>query len=170
MLNVFFISCRQLRLSQWPVLVLGCALLNSGQAQSKTQPQRDKHHETMTIDHIAIHVVDLKKSAAFYADVMGLEQIPEPFHDQAHVWFRIGAGAALHVVAGANVATTHDITQHMAFRVASLQSFMAKLDALHIAYRDFKGTGKFAARPDGVQQIYLQDPDGYWIEVNDAKP
>tara|TARA_R110000868_G_scaffold1389_10_gene10744 strand:+ start:3320 stop:3502 length:183 start_codon:yes stop_codon:yes gene_type:complete len=24
-------------------------------------------------------------------------------------------------------------------------------------------------RPDGVKQIYLQDPDGYWIEVNSAK-
>ena len=24
-------------------------------------------------------------------------------------------------------------------------------------------------RPDKVQQIYLQDPDGYWIEVNDDK-
>jgi len=22
---------------------------------------------------------------------------------------------------------------------------------------------------DGVSQIYLQDPDGYWIEVNDDK-
>jgi len=24
-------------------------------------------------------------------------------------------------------------------------------------------------RPDGIQQIYFQDPDGYWIEVNDDK-
>ena len=24
-------------------------------------------------------------------------------------------------------------------------------------------------RPDGVKQIYFQDPDGYWIEVNDSK-
>lgn len=22
-------------------------------------------------------------------------------------------------------------------------------------------------RPDGIKQIYLQDPDGYWIEIND---
>ena len=24
-------------------------------------------------------------------------------------------------------------------------------------------------RADGVRQIYLQDPDGFWVEVNDAK-
>ena len=23
-------------------------------------------------------------------------------------------------------------------------------------------------RSDGVRQIFIQDPDGYWIEVNDA--
>jgi catechol-2,3-dioxygenase len=24
-------------------------------------------------------------------------------------------------------------------------------------------------RPDGVKQIYFQDPEGYWIEINDDK-
>jgi lactoylglutathione lyase len=24
-------------------------------------------------------------------------------------------------------------------------------------------------RVDGVKQIYFKDPDGYWIEINDAK-
>jgi lactoylglutathione lyase len=24
-------------------------------------------------------------------------------------------------------------------------------------------------RVDGVHQVFLKDPDGYWIEVNDAK-
>ena len=28
---------------------------------------------------------------------------------------------------------------------------------------------KITTRPDGVHQIWFQDPDGYWIEVNDAK-
>ena len=23
-------------------------------------------------------------------------------------------------------------------------------------------------RPDGVKQLYVQDPDGYWIEINDS--
>ena len=28
---------------------------------------------------------------------------------------------------------------------------------------------KVQTRADGVKQIYMQDPDGFWIEVNDAK-
>jgi len=24
-------------------------------------------------------------------------------------------------------------------------------------------------RPDGVHQIWFQDPDGYWLEINDVK-
>jgi lactoylglutathione lyase len=26
-----------------------------------------------------------------------------------------------------------------------------------------------SSRVDGVKQIWFQDPDGYWIEINDAK-
>jgi len=28
---------------------------------------------------------------------------------------------------------------------------------------------KVTNRVDGVHQIYLKDPDGYWLEINDAK-
>jgi hypothetical protein len=40
---------------------------------------------------------------------------------------------------------------------------------MHVNYRSFDGSGKVTDRPDGVHQIYLQDLDGYWIEVNDDK-
>ena len=37
-------------------------------------------------------------------------------------------------------------------------------------YGDFAGTpGVFQTRPDGVKQVYFQDPDEYWIEVNSAQ-
>jgi lactoylglutathione lyase len=53
--------------------------------------------------------------------------------------------------------------------VASLDVFMAHLDALHVKYANFAGDAKVTARPDGIKQIYFQDPDGYWIEVNDNR-
>ena len=28
--------------------------------------------------------------------------------------------------------------------------------------------GEVFKRPDGVSQTFIQDPDGYWIEINDA--
>jgi lactoylglutathione lyase len=122
-------------------------------------------------DHTTMYVRDLQKSADFYDKVLNLERIPEPFHDGRHVWYRIGPHAQLHVVSGANTASDHDINVHVAFRVASFSDFTARLDRMQIPYRkSVRGDGKTASiRPDGVHQVYFQDPDGYWIEVNDDK-
>jgi hypothetical protein len=35
-------------------------------------------------------------------------------------------------------------------------------------FEDVAGNkNKITTRVDGVHQIWLQDPDGYWIEIND---
>ncbi len=121
-------------------------------------------------DHTALHVRDLQKSSEFYAKVMRLEKMPEPFKDGRHIWFRIGPHDQLHVIAGATDVTEHSIDVHLAFRVSSLPEFMTHLDQMQVSYRSFKGDDKtVTVRPDGVKQVYLQDPDGYWIEVNDVK-
>ena len=62
-----------------------------------------------------------------------------------------------------------DIEVHFAFRVPSIPDFTTHLDQMQVKYRSFDGSGKVTNRPDGVHQIYFQDPDGYWIEVNDNK-
>ena len=54
-----------------------------------------------SLNHIAIYVVDLEKSTTFYKDIIGIEQIPEPFHDGRHSWFRVGAHSQLHIISGA---------------------------------------------------------------------
>jgi len=42
------------------------------------------------------------------------------------------------------------------------------LDELKIKYSDWlEAPYKVHIRKDGIRQIYFQDPDGYWIEVND---
>ncbi|MEO7119797.1 MAG: GDSL-type esterase/lipase family protein [Ginsengibacter sp.] len=124
--------------------------------------------QSPVFDHTTVFVVNLQRSAAFYKDVLQLQQIPEPFHDGKHDWFRIGAHGQLHVVAGAANVIPHDINIHLAFKVPSLADFMKHLDQLQVKYGNWQGTqGVSQDRPDGVKQIYLQDPDGYWIEVND---
>lgn len=121
-------------------------------------------------DHTTVYVQDLQKSADFYEKVIGLEKISEPFKDGKHIWFRVGAHGQLHVVGGAKSVAPHEIDVHLAFRVASLPNFMAHLDQMQVKYGSFTGDDKTpTARPDGVKQIYLQDPEGYWIEVNDDK-
>ena len=121
------------------------------------------------LDHTTVYVRDVQKSAEFYEKVIGLQKIPDPFKDGRHIWFRSGAHQQLHVVGGATEATANNIDVHVAFRVGSVADFMTHLDRMQVQYRNFKGDGKVSARPDGVHQIYFQDPDGYWIEVNDDK-
>jgi lactoylglutathione lyase len=119
-------------------------------------------------DHTTVHVQDLQKSAAFYEKIMGFERIPDPFKDDKHIWYRIGAHQQLHVI-GATEPVRHEMELHLAFRVSSVPDFTARLDAAHIPYRDFDGNKKITQRPDGVHQIYFQDPDGYWLEINDSR-
>jgi catechol 2,3-dioxygenase-like lactoylglutathione lyase family enzyme len=45
---------------------------------------------------------------------------------------------------------------------------LSHLDTKGIAYGDWPGMqGKVHVRPDGVRGVYLEDPDGHWIEIND---
>lgn len=120
-------------------------------------------------NHLAIHVADLQASTLFYKDVIGLDTIPEPFHDGKHTWFSIGPGSQLHIIAGA-MATQHDKDHHLCLRVASVPDFIARLTKADIPFEDARGNKQAVTlRPDGVRQVYFQDPDGYWIEINDAR-
>jgi lactoylglutathione lyase len=143
------------------LLPLACLLtfcLISLQSRAQSKPR---------FNHTTIYVTDLARGADFYARVMMLDTIPEPFHDHRHVWFRIGDHSQLHVVSGAKEDIPHDVNIHLAFSVSSLPDFMKHLDQLSVKYGNFQGeANKIALRPDQIQQIYLQDPDGYWIEVN----
>jgi lactoylglutathione lyase len=126
--------------------------------------------QTPIFNHTTVYVVDLDKSADFYEKVMNLKKINEPFKDGRHVWFRIGEHAQLHVVKGALAVSPHDINIHLSFSVPSLSDFMKHLDEAGVKYGDWNDRNKKPQlRPDGVHQIYFQDPDGYWIEVNDDK-
>jgi lactoylglutathione lyase len=121
-------------------------------------------------DHIALYVKDLKKSADFYRNVMELKDIPEPFHDGKHVWLRTGEHSQLHLIQGAAEVTQHDINSHFAYSVNNLADFTKHLDELHVKYGNWNQSSKEPQlRPDGVKQVYLQDPDNIWIEVNDDK-
>ncbi len=123
-----------------------------------------------SLNHIAIYVVDLKQSTAFYTNIIGLDTIPEPFHDGRHAWFSIGPKSHLHVIQGAAAATPHDKNTHLCFTVSSVENFISTLTKNNIEYENWAGEKKSVTnRVDGVKQIYFKDPDGYWLEINDAK-
>jgi lactoylglutathione lyase len=122
------------------------------------------------INHLAINVVDLQKSGDFYINTIGLDTIPEPFHDNLHIWLRIGPGTSLHIIGGAAAHKEYYKNNHICFSVGSVEAFIEKLKKKSIPFEDVAGKKNvFSFRVDGVKQLWLQDPDGYWIEINDAK-
>lgn len=139
------------------VLILSQAAI----AQQKIKP---------TLNHVALYVVDIKASANFYSNIIQLDTIPEPFHDGKHTWYSIGPLSHLHVIQGAAAATPHDKNVHLCFTVPSVKDFITVLDANHIEYENLVGQKQAVTnRVDGVKQIYFKDPDGYWLEINDAR-
>jgi len=121
-------------------------------------------------NHAAFYVVDLRVSADFYGDVVGLPVIPEPFHDGKHAWFEIGPKQALHIISGAEKVLPKEKRTHLCLSVPAVDAFAARLAQHKVSYENLAGEkSAITRRPDGVNQIYFQDPDGNWIEINDAK-
>ena len=120
------------------------------------------------INHVAFSVIDVKKSSMFYREIMGLDTIPEPFHDGRHAWFSIGEHSQLHVVQNPPPIVVPPKGLHLCFSVPDMNGFIAMLQQKKIHYEDLRGNpSSITTRPDGVHQIYFQDPDGYWLEIND---
>jgi lactoylglutathione lyase len=123
-----------------------------------------------TVNHIALYVADLKVASDFYHQLFELEEIPNPFNDQKHTWFSLGANSALHIISGAKVKGNYFIEEHLCFSIPAMPTFIKKLKDRNLVYMSFnKVVNEVTLRPDGVHQVYLQDPDGHWIEVNDAQ-
>lgn len=122
------------------------------------------------INHIAAYVLNLQASTHFYKEIIGLEIIPEPFQDGRHTWFSVGGNAALHIIEGAPAVELHPKDSHLCFSVLSVEEFIIRLKRNEIAYESAAGQQhSVTRRPDGVKQIYFTEPDGYWIEINDAR-
>lgn len=121
----------------------------------------------ISLNHIAVYVHELGPSTAFYKNVLQLQEIPEPFKDGLHTWFTLGPTGQLHLIQGAADVLKPNKNDHLCFSVPSIEDFIANLDKHKIVYTNWPGTAKEpTVRVDGVKQIYFQDPDGHWIEVN----
>lgn len=148
------------------LIVICIALGSAGSLHAQEIPAKSGAR----INHIALYVMNLEKSTRFYADVVGLDTIPEPFHDGRHTWFLIGPKTHLHVISGVQTPLPKEKNTHLCFTVASVEQFILRLNKASVPYESWIGEKqKYTNRVDGVKQIYFQDPDGYWIEVNDAR-
>lgn len=111
-------------------------------------------------NHYAIAVKDLAKSLDFYHGVLGLPLLDRPDFDFEGAWLDLGHGISLHLIVQKDVKVASESRAlHFAFEVAVLSKTKNHL-LEHACYivKDIK------ARPDGVLQLFVKDPDGYWIE------
>ena len=151
--------------------VFAFSLLGFTAQAALAQPTATRPAPQITLNHIAVYVHDLAQSTAFYEDVLQLQKIPEPFKDGLHTWFTLGPAGQLHLIQGAAAELKPNKNDHLCFSVPSIEDFIANLDRHRIEYTNWPGTAKEpTVRVDGVKQIYFQDPDGHWIEVNNDTP
>lgn len=119
-------------------------------------------------DHDAIQVKDVNASAKFYGEILGLKEIPNGGLPDHIRWFQLNNQIQIHLIESSELPEKQKGV-HMALNTDKLREFMEFLNSRNIHFENWPGeAGKTNTRPDGVKQIYLQDPDGYWIEVNDG--
>ncbi|WP_430408433.1 VOC family protein [Kordia sp.] len=122
---------------------------------------------TFSFDHMALSVKDVNESIQFYQKVLQLKEIENTASDSKTRWLSFADGRQLHLIPRPNSEIKTNKAVHFALNTADLNSFVNNLKALQIDYSDWLGTpNKDYIRKDGIQQVYFQDPNGYWIEIN----
>lgn len=147
-----------------PAIALAAAGFAPAAAQDAPPPA------VAALDHVAIWVADQQKSVDFYQALFGLREIASPFPPGGPRWLAFASGLELHIQPGRTDPVAAPRRVHMAIAVPSLDPVIAYLKAHGRDWYDIAGTvGAISrGRNDGVLQIFIQDPDGYWIEVNDV--
>lgn len=111
------------------------------------------------LNHVAIYVEDVNTSAGFYENVLGLQPLPRPGFDFPGAWFRLGTTQELHLIGNREEPLQIQKRHHFALKITSAEEAAAKLKSKGVEFTGPK------PRPDGALQIFLQDPDGYYIEL-----
>jgi len=135
----------------------------------KSPPAADKSEYTFAFNHLALSVKDVDRAAEFYKKAFNLEEITNRTKMDGIRWFSLRDRKELHLISILKDDFKINKAIHLALETSNLDSFIKKLESLKIAYSDWvENPNKVNIRADGIKQIYLQDPDGYWIEVNNA--
>lgn len=120
-------------------------------------------------DHQSIVVTDLDKSAEFYGNILKLNEIPHPEAKEGFRWFLVHGNSQIHLIRKDSIVFKRDKSIHLCLATQNMDGFIDHLNANRITYWDWPGKkGAVTDRADGVRQIYIQDPDDYWIEINTA--
>jgi catechol 2,3-dioxygenase-like lactoylglutathione lyase family enzyme len=121
-----------------------------------------------SFDHIALSVTDIEVSIRFFQKIFSFDEIKNTASKSKTRWLAMGHGKQLHLIPRSDAIKTNKAV-HFALSTDDFSEFVAHLESLKIPYSDWRDTpNKDYIRKDGIRQVYFQDPDGYWIEINDA--
>ena len=128
---------------------------------------QDSTNFNLTFNHLALSVTNVDRSADFYHSVLKLPEITNKTKIEGIRWFSLGEGKELHLISILKEKVTINKAVHVALTTNSFDVLLKSLEEKKITYSDWPGTlNKINIRADGIKQIFFQDPDGYWIEVN----
>ena len=124
-------------------------------------------------DHVALLVANAEHSCDFYSKVLGMQEIPRPKHFnfpgawltkgnfQIHLIGEAIEGRAKQVYSGYHSDELESgFVTHLAFEIDDLNAAIEHLHAQGIAI-----VAGPRPRGDGVQHLYICDPNGYVIEL-----
>lgn len=122
-----------------------------------------------TFDHYAINVTNLDRSVDFYQKLFFVEEIYDGTEKDNIRWFSLGNNQELHIIMVQDLDLKIPKGVHMALTIKNLDEYITSLEMKKVEYYDWPGSKmSVSTRPDKVRQIYIQDPDGYWIEINNG--
>jgi catechol 2,3-dioxygenase-like lactoylglutathione lyase family enzyme len=128
---------------------------------------QDTASYNFTFNHLALSVKDVDRSSEFYKKVLALQEITNKTKIEGIRWFSLGEGKELHLISILKEKVTINKAVHFALTSPNFDVLVKRLDKYNIEYSDWPGASKkINIRADGIKQIFFQDPDGYWIEVN----
>jgi catechol 2,3-dioxygenase-like lactoylglutathione lyase family enzyme len=127
---------------------------------------QDSDSLSYSFDHVALSVTDVEASAQFYEELFGLRQIMDRTPMDGVRWLTMPGGGELHLLAivPGEVLTTQAV--HLAVRTTDFDRLLATITEMGVEYTTWLGISPgITERDDGTRQIYVKDPDGYWVEI-----
>lgn len=122
------------------------------------------------LDHIALLVRDLDETAKFLTEVLQIREVPDPMGGGHIRWFEFGNAQRFHIQAGDISRTFVEKRTHFALSAPDLDAVIAHFRSIGVAFSNMAGVpGEVNVRPDGMRAVFVQDPNGYWFEINDFR-
>lgn len=120
------------------------------------------------LDHVSLRVADIHASTQFYVEVFGWPIVRTSGDPITGQWLDIGGSDTLHLNQADMSTTAVTKDNHLALRVDGFDAFLARLSKIGVVYYNWSGAANAVGQhPAGFRQIYIQDPDSYWVEIND---